>query len=394
MRAVWFFVGAGVAACSAGAGVDEYNTPSDEVRVPDPAPTADAGPDGPTPSFDAGPCSDCEWFPAECTADVLCPNGPFDSNGGAGLDSRTTITVLRGRAVNDVWAAGAVGALAHFDGSSWMRSDASTQETIRGLWLSNGVEVAFGRIDPFFARGIDVPDGGAPPSPGGWTVESPSYEPADYPPGGTFAAAWSAPGSEWLWCALSGDGGGLWRLRRTAAGGFEGMTGISAETCRIAECDRISSIHSATSSELWAVGAGGAAVRIEDADGATPTVETFNTQTMNALRGVWEASASDAWAVGAGGTIRHYTGDELLWEIVADVPTTANLNAIWGLSPSDIWAVGDSGVVLHYDGTRWSRVKVAGLGSTRPSFTTVWGAAPGHVWIGGQGVILSLGGKP
>jgi len=59
-----------------------------------------------------------------------------------------------------------------------------------------------------------------------------------------------------------------------------------------------------------------------------------------------------------------------------------------------VWAVGDGAVVLHYDGTRWSRMKIAGLGPRRPDLYTVWTAAPGHVWIGGHGVFLSLGGKP
>ncbi len=396
MRAVWFFVAAGAAAaCSASAGIDDHKEPPSEVHVPDPpAPPADAGSDAPTTSFDAGPCSDCEWFPAECTTDVFCPNGPFDPSNPASLDSRTTITVIRGRSANDVWAAGAVGGLAHFDGTSWTRSDASTQETLRGLWLPAGAEVALGQVYQVFARGVDVPEGGTT-SPGGWSAYSPSFDFFfEYPPDGMFTAAWSAPGSDWLWCAISGSGGGLWRIRRGTDDAFEGVTGIPSDRCSTAGCNWIANIHSITANELWAVGAHGAAVRIKDADSDSPTVKSFNTQTLNALRGVWEASATDAWAVGTGGTIRHYTGDPLLWDIVDNVPTTANLNAVWGFSSSDIWAVGDAGVALHYDGKSWSRVKIAGLGSDRPSFSAVWGAAAGHVWIGGEGVIVSLGGKP
>lgn len=393
MRAVWFIIAAGAAACSASAGIDAHEEPAGEVQVPDPTPPADAGLDGPTADFDAGPCSDCEWFPADCSPDTFCPNGPFDPSSPDSLDSRTTINVVRGRAANDVWAAGAVGGIAHFDGSSWRRSDPDTQETLRGLWLPEGTEVAIGRLAQFFARGVDAPDGGAPSS-GGWTVHAPSHAPAEAPPAGVLGDAWAAPGAEWLWTAVAGGNGGLWRVRRTPDGTFEGGTGISAGVCRTAGCSRILSIHGATSDELWAVGEGGAAVRIDDAQGAAPTVTTFNTQTMNALRGVWEESGGGAWAVGAGGTIRHYTGDPLLWEIVSGVPTSVDLNAVWGFSSSDIWAVGDAGVVLHYDGKSWSRVKVAGQGSVRPNLVTVWGAAPGHVWIGGEGVILSLGGKP
>ncbi|MDF2693089.1 MAG: hypothetical protein K0S65_1472, partial [Labilithrix sp.] len=97
---------------------------------------------------------------------------------------------------------------------------------------------------------------------------------------------------------------------------------------------------------------------------------------------------------GASGTLRHYVGGPLAWDTVPASPTTADLNAVWGSSSSDVWAVGNAGVVLHYDGKSWSRVKVAGLGRRRPTLTAVWAPLPGRVWIGGQGVFLSLGGKP
>ncbi|AKU96568.1 hypothetical protein AKJ09_03232 [Labilithrix luteola] len=51
-------------------------------------------------------------------------------------------------------------------------------------------------------------------------------------------------------------------------------------------------------------------------------------------------------------------------------------------------------MILHYDGTVWSRIKIAGLGSRRPSMTAVWGTGAGAVYVGGQGIVLSLGGKP
>src|SRR5690242_15909964 len=84
---------------------------------------ADGEPDGEVAEVDAGSCTDCEYFPEPCSSDVLCPNGPFDPSGNTGLDRRTQITVIRGRAMNDVWAAGGLGALAHFDGTSWTVSD-------------------------------------------------------------------------------------------------------------------------------------------------------------------------------------------------------------------------------------------------------------------------------
>ena len=396
MRAGWtvFSVGlvafaGGIAACTAGADNDDYTAPPTNVTIPDP-PSADAAADV-TSDVDAGPCADCEYFPAKCSPDVFCPNGPFDEDDETSLDGRTTITMIRGRSATDVWAVGAAGGAAHFDGTSWKRSETDTQLTLWGVWLPDGVEVAFAGLDPFLARGVAAPDGGTT-SPDGWTQQRPTYAAGHAPPRGSVTAAWSPSGGEWSWFATKG--GALWRLRRLPSGELDGSTGVSATVCNRFGCNQAKSIHGASASELWAVGAFGSAVRVNDAQGDAPSAKRFNTQTTNALNGVWEASASDAWAVGARGTVRHYTGDPVLWEIPADLPTDADLNAIWGFSPSDIWAVGDSGVVLHYDGTIWSRVKVAGLGSDRPNFTTVWGPAPGHVWIGGNGVVVSLGGKP
>ena len=403
MRTGLFVFLGGIIACSSAAGVagdySEEPPPPAPVPEPDAAAPADAGGDATSTEVDAGPCSDCEYFPETCSADALCPNGPFDpGTSGGSLDPRTLISVIRGRSANDVWATGAVGALAHFDGTSWRRVDLATQETFWGLWLLDGAEVVFGNLQNVRARGIVVPDGGAPPA-SGFIEYSPTYTPGQIPmtyyAGPIFVGAWASPGGEWMWGSMKGSTlGGLWRLRRSDSGALEGGRGVPSTACNSVFCYQVASIHGATADQLWAVGSGGVALRIDGAEGASPTLEAFNSQTWNALSGVWQASETAAWAVGAGGTIRRYAGDPSLWEVVDDVPTSVDLNAVWGFSASDVWAVGDAGVVLHYDGKSWSRVKIAGLGVRRPNLTSIWGAEPGHVWIGGQGVILSLGGKP
>jgi hypothetical protein len=386
MRARWLLFVTGIVACTSGAVSGEYNEPPKESRVPDPPPP-DGGLDASPTDVDAKPCSDCEYFPETCGEGVLCANGPFTPNTvGGSFDPRTSVNVIHGRSPSDVWAAGAVGALAHFDGTSWTRLELKTQESMRGLWLLDSVEVTLGVLDRVYAHGVDVQDQ--------WSVYSPSYDPT--PTDVLFTTAWAAPGSDWLWCGAKGMSGntGLWRLRHSTSVPFTGGTGVPNAICKTAGCGHISSIHGASASELWAVGPAGAAVHVSNADSVAPSAKGFNSQTQNALNGVWTVSASEAWAVGAMGTIRHYTGDPMLWEIVSNVPTTADLNAVWGSSATDVWAVGDAGVVLHYDGNAWSRVKIAGLGLDRPNLNTVWVAAAGHVWVGGHGVILSLGGKP
>jgi Photosynthesis system II assembly factor YCF48 len=360
-------------------------------------PEPDAGvaplpaPDAALDDAEAGPCTDdCEYFPEACAPDVLCTNGPFDpTNPAVGMDWRTRINVIVGRSASDVWLAGAAGAVAHFDGTSWTPSEVGTVESQRALWLLDSGEVSFGSVSRIYTRGLDV-DAGSPVSAGGWSLHgAPQMPPGLF--GRELTAAWAMPGSESIWLATEWA---LGRLRRTPASTFEIVVGIPSTVCDVIPCRRMRSIHGASEKTLWAVGDVGSAVRITDADSDTPTATPLNTLTWTGLCGVWAASDTDVWAVGGTGTIRHYTGEGRRWEIVSDVPTTENLNAVWGTSASDVWAAGNAGVVLHYDGTRWSRVKIAGLGTRRPDLYSVWSPGPGHIWIGGQGVVLALGGKP
>ncbi len=389
-----------------------FSGPDANVTVPAPDAEADAAGDG-DDAGDAGPCLDCEWFPETCTGDILCPNGPFGT--ADGLDPRVRVTVIRGRSETDVWVGGALGALAHFDGASWRRSDIGAKESIRGFWLRDSSELSLVALDRLFARGMDFPDAGdaGSVSTDGWTPGPTPARSEDFTLlYRTLHSAWSAPGASHLWGAVesictgpvSGSFGclfappatksGLWRLRLKGDGTFEVREAMSNKLCSDIGCGDMTAVHGSSPDDLWAVGPSGIAIRVTGADGDAPTFRRYNTQTWTSLEGVWAASATEAWTVGAQGTIRRYRGHDFLWEVVAGVPTTANLRAVWGTSTSDIWAVGDAATVLHYDGTSWTRVKIAGLGGRRPDLTAVWMPSPGHVWVGGQGVVLSLGGRP
>ena len=374
---------------------------------------SDAGPDATgdvnAADGDAGPCTGCEWFPADCMPEIPCESGPFDpSTAGGAIDGRARIHSIRGRSASDVWAVGALGAVARFDGTSWSRLDIGNRATTKAIWLRDDTELLLTSMHHFHSHdagatswfGIDLTQAFDSPVPD-------SLSPSSY----LLTSAWAAEGATWMWCT-SVDSSvaptyetppGLWRLRYTTtkADGLEvAAVAIPTETCELGGqansglCQRLNGVHGIDKSQLWAVGSRGVTFHVTDADGDTPNVLAFNSHTENELRAVWTASATEAWSVGAAGTIRHYAGDPVHWDVVVDVPVSSNLNAIWGTSPSDVWAVGDDAVVLHYDGVRWSRVPVGGLGVRRPNLTTVWSPSPGQVWIGGDGIILSLGGKP
>jgi len=396
-------IAAPLSACATSDDSGPSNAP-EENRALAPDAAADAPSDAQAESGDGGACTDCEYFPESCSDDVLCHNGPF---GPGGFDPLTQINLIGGRAPNDVWIAGALGAVAHFDGTSWLRQDLAGGTSVHALWLRDSMEISFLALDQIFGRGIDVPDAG-PASPNGWVPAPTSATPADYRGGWLRAlvAGFAAPGATWFWGATQNvcDGSfscrtsrtsGLWRVRFEPPSTFTISSVIPPALCQQIQCGDMRAIHGSSADDLWAVGDRGAILRIGDADSDTPQLRAFNSQTWNALYGVWAASSSDAWAVGKDGVVRHYAGAAAaLWDVVSDVPTTNDLFAVSGTSSSDVWVVGDAATVLHYDGKAWSRIKIAGLGARRPKLTAVWTTSPGHVWIGGQGVLLSLGGKP
>ncbi len=344
-----------------------------------------------------------------CTPDALCPSGMFDADtvGGA-LDLRTRINVIRGRSANDVWAVGARGAVGHFDGTRWERLDLGSRDSIGALWLRDSGEVGFASW-ALYSRGAadEAPVDAGAPSADGFFARGAVARPPELNDSFQLTSAWSFAGSASAFCTsmapadsypegvASQATNGIWRLRYVPEEQrFEVGRLLPPGTCATFGCRRMTSIHGISADDVWAVGYRGAAIHITSASSDSPTIVRFDTQTWAGFGGVWAAAENDVWAVGGGGTIRHYTGQSDTFDVVDGVPTSEALNAVWGTSPNDIWAVGNAATVLHYDGAAWSRVDVAALGGRRPDLYTVWASAPGHVWIGGDGVVLSLGGKP
>ncbi|MBN9159697.1 MAG: hypothetical protein BGO98_27285 [Myxococcales bacterium 68-20] len=400
MKTRWLFVVAGaagslhaaalLAACATDSEVGA--PPPDEANAPIPA--TDAGSD--SDDADGAVCvgEDCEFYPAECTDDALCAGGlfnPSDPSGNLGLDLRTHITALAARSPTDVWVAGTVGQLGHFDGTSWRPSSLGTQQSIWGLWLYGNAEIAFDEPSRLYTRGLDA-GADASTSADGWSFVGAATLSGTWNSRARVMATWAHPNAASLWVGVDSPsyGGGLWRMRRDAETG----TFTAIEMPFNSVLTNVHGLFGLSADELWAVGTRGAACRITNAESDTPTFTTFNALTMMALEGVWAASSNDVWAVGSTGTVRRYRGDARFWEIYEEVPTKQHLLAIAGSSPKDIWIVGDAATVFHYDGASWKRVKIAGLGQRRPRLEHVWVPSPGKVWIAGQGVLVSLGGKP
>jgi len=96
-----------------------------------------------------------------------------------------------------------------------------------------------------------------------------------------------------------------------------------------------------TSSEVWALGGFGAALRL--AEGAW---ERTDTDTGRALAAAWSQD-DEVFAVGLEGTFLRWDG--AAWSAI-EHHFGPYLRAIWGRAPGDLFAAGWDGAVLHWDG--------------------------------------------
>lgn len=338
-----------------------------------PTPAAEAGvndagaSDGGVDDASTPDASGRDPFPDACAPDAFCPVA-------LSLDPRQTMLSISARSESDVWITGSLGAVVHFDGTSWTSVPMPTSETFGAVLARSAEETWLGSST--HAIYINKTDAG----PSSWTAVASSE--VAY----TLRDLWSAPGSARVWAALDEE-----TDRRTATlVRLEIRDGVL--TASPVEGGAISvatnALDGLTKDELWAVGDGGAAYRITAADSATPVVERLDAHTNQSLNGVSVRSADDVWAVGVVGTVRHYRGPAIGWERV-DVPVTVHLNGVAAVAPDDVWVVGDGATILHYDGATWSSIAIAGLEGVRPRLRAI-AALSDRVIVAGERIILEL----
>jgi hypothetical protein len=132
-----------------------------------------------------------------------------------------------------------------------------------------------------------------------------------------------------------------------------------------------------TGSDVWAVG--DASLLHCKASGSCVNEPTGGT---GALHSVWGVSSTNVFAVGAGGRIVRFNGTA--WAAMTS-PTNRTLRRVSGSGANNVWAVGDS-TVLRFDGTQWTVAPDSGelrqllnrFGTRAPDF-------PNHVglWVRG-----------
>jgi len=360
------------------------------------AQVADAGVD--VNGADSGPAP-ADAAPEPCVPGTFCPMSLFGLRDDL-LPHNARIEVVRGRSSSDVWAMGALGAIAHFDGSKWARKNVDPPYTLSGFWLKSDGILALSTAQTAYALGLQL-EPSAPPATtaDGWFRIAEPTGAAPSPFGFRFSSMWMLPDAEWLWGTyLAGSPdeevfgvAGLWRAHIVDAHLEFGAVLTSGE-CKIYRCQSMRGLHGASPDELWAVGSSGVILHVADAQSEAPVYVPFNSRTVVDLFGVWAAASDDAWAVGAQGTLLHY--HEGAWGRVEQSLTNEHLYAVWGTSKNDVWAVGSKATVLRYDGVEWKPFPVTGLNGAAPDLVTIWAADHEHAWIGGDGVLLALRGEP
>jgi hypothetical protein len=212
-----------------------------------------------------------------------------------------------GSAANDVFAVGDNGAIYHFNGTGWSTMTSGTTQTLFDVWGPAANDV--------YAVGE------------GATVIH--YD-----------------GSNWSPVTIPNVGGIILR-----------------------------SIWGSGSQDIWIVG-----------DFANPDdvilhyTGTWARVTSNAtisLNAVFGTSATEVFAVGQAGQVLQLAAGNT-WNKVT-VPTTDVLQSVWGYG-GHMYVVGANGTVLHYDGLGWTALS----SGTSGDLFAVWGPSPGDTYIAGM----------
>ncbi|MGP8068746.1 MAG: Loki-CTERM sorting domain-containing protein [Candidatus Bathyarchaeia archaeon] len=195
-----------------------------------------------------------------------------------------------------------------------------------------------------------------------------------------------ANGIFWHWTGTAGLGGG-WNMPQAAV---PCPTLVAKGNCGIY------SVFMVSSTEGWAVGAGGMILHYFGVAWNTFTSPIPCTATSCiSLRSVFMISPTEGWAVGDGGIIIHYSGG--IWSGPVSPGTTSNnLFSVFMVSSTEGWAFGAKGSILHYSGGAWTLLS-SNLVPTSPvslmNFNSGFFNSANDGWVvGTNGVIVHFDG--
>jgi hypothetical protein len=272
-----------------------------------------------------------------------------------------TLYALWGTSDADVYAAGNLGKLIHYNGTLWSAVTSGTLLPLYGLWGTASTDVY--AVGGNTAQGTILHYGG-----GTWvTLVSNAAS--------VLRAVWGSSSTD---IYVVGESG----LILHSGGAGNDWTVVTSPTAQ--------DLFSIWSSSATNVYAGGAAGNLFHYNGASwnSLAGTFVFPTAEDIRALWGSSASDIYAAGNAGQILYYDGTA--WADVAN-PATLNLYCLWGSSSTDVFAAGQGGKVYHYDGTAWSPELNKNPVVFADNINAVWGSTSGKVYFAGDnGTIIVL----
>jgi hypothetical protein len=342
---------------------------------------------------------------------------------GARAEDTLAVTDLRavgGSGIDDVWAVGDAGAVAHWDGAGWRVVETGSRKNLKAVWV--------GAPDRVWATGA-----------GGVALHWDGARWDHYVTGalGSLQAVWGTADND-VWAA--GDDGALyhwdgfrWRARAVSDGPIAALWGSGPDDVWAVgrfgpilhyDGDAWAVVHGtgvplrgvsgSGSNDVWVLGSddvrrwdgarwttvplptsyGGTAlwvgapddVWVVAADGSYrwngTTWQRREHPPGRMIRAVWGVG-DQMWACGERGILARWAASE--WELARGFDTAADLAGVWIGGPDDIWAVGELGTAVHWDGAAWTP---ADTGATA-QLHGVGGSASDDVWaVGDAGVIV------
>ncbi len=299
---------------------------------------------------------------------------------------------------NNVWAVGANGLAARYDGGSWAATQTGTTQALSSVWGLSSEDMWAVSNEVVLLRWGAVSH--APSGPPSWSnLYSPaSAEQLDgllfgYP----VPTVWGASQEEvWLGSSSGIDSLGDYSHYSIAYRVQQGMDGEPPVWAPVrvplpagtAPCYgfEAQTIWGAQADDVWIGGCQGKMVHVVGRPAGAILGQPTETLTLNSLTAVHGTSTSNVWAVGEGGTIRTWAPSTGRWRVMPS-PTTSDFHAVRVFASGDVWVAGGDSTLLTFDGTTWRQVPLPGKPET---LRAIWGNTSDDLWVGGAATLLHV----
>lgn len=283
-------------------------------------------------------------FPVEGVSYIVGHDGIVlrnDGNGWIRLETglgEMIFTAVWGSDSRNVYAGGAWGQMAHFDGSQWLQMHTGSLATINDL-------CGFSPTDIYAAC-----TGGALLHYAGDGWQETAIPETDY-----LIALWGSGPSD------------IYALGQTEVLHFDGSSWSTVDCGH----DYFRAIGGTAPNDVY-ISTGLDTILHFDGASWSPLPESG----LRMVEGIWAAGPADVYAANGAGRIRRWDGAS--WSPVVEALSNRLLD-VWGSGPDDVWAVGESGAIMHRDASGWTVIRDA----RAPSTFGIWGRSTNDVYFCG-----------